>query len=174
MTHKVLEEYFKLIVKPTETKETNMNFLKLSMFFAEQLEKFKNLWTKPTAFVEEDPTLYEDGYWAFEMFTPEWIDEHGDTVKPVHTVLVEPHEGTWMEVLDRILDAMGAHYGYNIKEQVYYSVNFPLNDTDDKGVPYAGYGRCLNDERLQQILLAFPELYLSGGWGDNTEKSVFK
>ena len=89
-------------------------------------------------------------------------------------MLVEPHEGTWFEVLDRILDAMEAHYGYNIKEQIYYSVNFPLNDTDDKGIPYPGYGRCLNDERLQQILLAFPELYLSGGWGDNTEKSVFK
>lgn len=169
-----LDEYFHTIINQQPEKETNMNFLKLSMFFTEQIENFKKLWTKPVAFVEEDPTLYEDGYWAFEMFTPEWIDEHGDTVKSIHTVLVEPHEGTWMEVLDTILDKMEAHYGYNIKEQVYYSVNFPLNETDDKDIPFPGYGRCLNDERLQQILLAFPELYLSGGWGDNTEKSVFK
>jgi uncharacterized protein involved in high-affinity Fe2+ transport len=88
------------------------------------------------------------------MYTPEWVDEHGDTVKPVHTVLVEPHEGTWMEVLDTILDAMEAHYGYNIKEQVYYSVAFPLNDPE-----CAGYGRSLNDDVLQQLLLAYPEVY---------------
>ena len=168
-----LDEYFHLIIKPTEPKETTM-FDKTKMFFTQQIEKINSLLTTPTAFVEEDPTLHDDGYWAFEMFTPEWIDEHGDTIKPIHTVLVEPHEGTWMEVLDTILDAMEAHYGYNIKEQVYYSVNFPLNDTDDRGKPFPGYGRCLNDERLQQILLAFPELYLSGSWGDNPEKSVFK
>ena len=138
-------------------------------------EKFSLLWTKPTTFVDNSvATAYEDGYWAFEMYTPEWEDITGETVKPIHTVLVEPHEGTWMEVLDTVLDAMEAHYGYNIKEQVYYSVNFPLNDTDERGNPFPGYGRCLNDDRLQQILLAFPELYLSGGWGDNPEKSVFK
>ena len=165
-----LDDYFKLIVKPTETKETTMDFLKLSMWFTAQLENFKKLWTKPTAFVEEDPTLYEDGYWAFEMYTPAWTNEYNETVEPVHTVFVEPHEGTWMEVLDTVLDAMEAHYGYNIKEQVYYSVNFPLNQSD-----LSGYGRCLNDERLQQILLAFPELYLSGGWGTGSEReAMFK
>jgi hypothetical protein len=162
-----LDEYFHLIINQPQ-KETTM-FEKTKMFFTQQIEKINSLLTKPTAFVEEDPTLYEDGYWAFEMYTPEWIDEHGDTIKPIHTVFIEPHEGTWMEVLDTILDAMEAHYGYNIKEQVYYSVNFPLNDPD-----FPGFSRCLNDERLQQILLAFPELYLSGSWGDNPEKSVFK
>ena len=167
-----LDQYFHLIVnKPL--KELTM-FERTKLFFTQSVEKINSLLTKPTAFVEEDLTLYEDGYWAFEMYTPEWINEHNETVKPMHTVLVEPHEGTWMEVLDRVLDAMEAHYGYNIKEQVYYSVNFPLNDTDHEGKPFPGYGRCLNDERLQQILLAFPELYLSGSWGDNPEKSVFK
>jgi hypothetical protein len=135
-------------------------FEKTKMFFNEQIEKINSLLTKPTAFVEEDPTLYEDGYWAFEMYTPEWIDEHGDTINPVHTVLVEPHDGSWFEVLDRILDAMEAHYGYNIKEQVYYAVNFPLNKPD-----FAGYGRCLNDDLLQQVLLAHPDLYLSSFQG---------
>ena len=127
-------------------------------------EYLKNKWTELTTtkyeFVEQDPKLHEDGYWAFEMYTPEWIDECGETQQTVHTVLVEPHEGTWMEVLDRILDAMEKHYGYSIKEQVYYSVTFPLNDVDERtGEPYAGYGRCLNDDVLQQLLLAHPEVY---------------
>jgi hypothetical protein len=168
-----LEQYFHLIIKPTTQKETTM-FDKTKMFFTEQLEKINSLLTKPTAFVEGDPRLYEDGYWAFEMYTPEWVNEYGETVKPVHTVLVEPHEGTWMEVLDRILDAMEKHYGYSIKEQVYYSVTFPLNDVDERtGEPYAGYGRCLNDELLQQVLLAHPELYQSYIYG-NKEQDLFK
>lgn len=132
-------------------------FDKTKMFFTQQIEKINSLLTKPTTF-EDNSVLegYDDGYWAFEMYTPKWINEHGETVKPVHTVLVEPHEGTWMEVLDNVLDAMEAHYGYNIKEQVYYSVTFPLNNPK-----CAGYSRCLNDDLLQQVLLAHPELYLS-------------
>lgn len=156
MTHKALEQYFHEIINQPRivyVKETTM-FEKTKMFFNEQIEKINSLLTKPTAFVEEDPALYEDGYWAFEMYTPEWVDEC------VHTVLVEPHEGTWVEVLDRILDAMEAHYGYNIKEQVYYSVNFPLNEEG-----HAGYGRSLNDELFQQLLLAHPEVYESRMFG---------
>ena len=149
-----LDEYFHTIINKQPVKETTM-FEKTKMFFTEQIEKINSLLTKPTSFVEEDdPTLWEDGYWAFEMYTPEWIDEHGDTVKPIHTLFFKPHEGTWMEVLDTILDAMEAHYGYNIKEQVYYSVRYPMNTEG-----YAGYGRCLNDEVLQKILLAYPEAY---------------
>lgn len=171
--HKALEQYFHQIVNKPPVKETTM-FERTKLFFTQSVEKINSLLTKPTAFVEEDLTLYEDGYWAFEMYTPEWIDEHGDTIKPIHTVLVEPHSGTWFEVLDTILDAMEAHYGYNIKEQVYYSVNFPLNATDHEGKPFPGYGRCLNDERLQQILLAFPELYESGTWSTTPEKALFQ
>jgi len=171
-----LDQYFHLIInKPriVEFKEPDM-FEKTKMFFTEQVEKLNSLLTKPTTFVEHDPKLYEDGYWAFEMYTPEWINEYGETVEPVHTVLVEPHEGTWLEVLDQILDAMEAHYGYSIKEQVYYSVTFPLNDVDERtGEPYAGYGRCLNDELLQQVLLAHPELYQSYIYG-NKEQDLFK
>ena len=132
-------------------------FGKTKMFFTQQIEKINSLLTKPTTF-EDNSVLegYDDGYWAFEMYTPEWINEHGETEKPVHTVLVEPHEGAWVEVLDNVLDAMESHYGYNIKEQVYYSVTFPLNNPK-----CAGYSRCLNDDLLQQVLLAHPELYLS-------------
>lgn len=142
-------------------------FDKTKMFFTQAVEKINSLLTKPTAF-EDNAVLTdcEDGYWAFEMYTPEWVNEFGETVKPVHTSFTVPHEGTWMEVLDRILDAMEAHYGYNIKEQVYYSVTFPLNYIDDEGTPYSGYGRCLNDEVLQQLLLAFPQAYYWTDAGD--------
>lgn len=147
-----LDQYFHLIIKPTETKETTM-FEKTKMFFTEQIEKINSLLTKPTAFVEEDPKLYEDGYWAFELYTPDYTCD-GEFVPEQHDVLISPHDGTWMEVLDQILDVMSAHYGYNIKEQVYYSVAFPLNDPE-----CAGYGRSLNDVVLQKLLLSYPEVY---------------
>jgi len=157
-----LDDYFKLIIKPTTQKETTM-FEKTKMFFTEQIEKINSLLTKPTAFVEQDPKMYEDGYWAFELYTPEYTCD-GELVPVQHDVLVEPHEGTWMEVLDQILDVMGKHYGYDIKEQVYYSVHLPLNKEG-----FAGYGRSLNDELFQQLLLAHPEVYESQMFGKPVE-----
>lgn len=151
-----LDDYFKLIVRPTETKEPTM-FEKTKMFFNEQIErcaeKINSLLTKPTAFVEEDPKLYDDGYWAFEMYTPEYTCD-GKLEPKQHDVIIEPSDTTWMETLDQILDIMGKHYGYNIKEQVYYSVHYPLNIEGE-----AGYGRCLNDKVLQKLLLSYPEVY---------------
>ena len=147
-----LDDYFKLIVRPTETKEPTM-FEKTKMFFTEQIEKINSLLTKPTAFVEQDPALYEDGYWAFEMYTPEYICD-GELEPKQHDVIIEPSDTTWMETLDQILDIMGKHYGYNIKEQVYYSVHMPVNIEGE-----AGYGRSLNDEVLQKLLLSYPEVY---------------
>jgi len=146
-----LDQYFHLIVNKQQ-KETTM-FEKTKMFFNEQIEKITSLLTKPTAFVEEDPKLYEDGYWAFEMYTPEYTCD-GEFEPKQHDCIIEPGDTTWMETLDQILDIMGKHYGYNIKEQVYYSVAFPLNDPE-----CAGYGRSLNDDVLQQLLLAYPEVY---------------
>jgi len=148
-----LDQYFHTIVNKPVIKETTM-FDKTKMFFTQQIEKINSLLTKPTAFVEQDPALYEEGYWAFEMYTPEWVDEFGDTVKPVHTCFIEPHDGTWIEVLDQILDAMEVHSGCSIKERVYYSVEYPLNEPE-----LAGYTRCLNDEVLQKLLLSYPEVY---------------
>jgi len=155
MTHKALEQYFHEIINQPRivyVKETTM-FEKTKMFFNEQIEKINSLLTKPTAFVEEDSTLYEDGYWAFEMYTPEYTCD-GEFEPKQHDCIIEPSDTTWMETLDQILDVMGKHYGYNIKEQVYYSVTFPLNEEG-----HAGYGRSLNDEILQKILLAYPEVY---------------
>ena len=148
----ILEQYFHNIVN--KQKEPTM--------FDNLKAHFMSLWTKPVAFVAEEdhPKIMDDDYWAFEMVTHEWIDECG-VVHPIkETIIIEPHETTWMEVLDRILDEMGKHYGYDIKEQVYYSVEFPLNEVDElTGKPFAGYGRSLNDKVLQQLLLAFPEVY---------------
>ena len=164
-----LDDYFHLIIKPSTQKETTM-FDKTKMFFTQCLEKINSLLTKPTAFVD---TVHEidapDDYWYFEMHTGEWSNEHGETVKAKHTYVMEPNDTTWIEVLDRILDEMEKHYGYNIKEQVYYSVHFPLNDPE-----FAGHGRCLNDERLQQILLAFPELYEAAPFSAKPEKAMFQ
>ena len=146
-----LNEYFHTIIKQPVKEPTMFENLKTH---------FMSLWTKPVAFVEDHPKIMDDDYWAFEMVTHERIDEEGTLRPRKETIIIEPHDTTWMEVLDRILDEMSKHYGYNIKEQVYYSVEFPLNELDDRtGKPFAGYGRCLNDQMLQQLLLAFPEVY---------------
>jgi hypothetical protein len=161
-----LDQYFHKIVNQPETKETTMfEYLK---------NKWQELTTTKYEFVEQDVRLHEDGYWAFEMYTPEYTCD-GELEPEQHSVLLEPHEGTWMEVLDQVLDVMGKHYGYSIKEQVYYSVHYPLNEVDEKtGKPYAGYGRCLNDELLQQLLLAYPEIYDAVPFGGQATKGIFE
>ena len=163
MTHDplTLEQYFHEIVNKPIEKEKPTMFDQFKIAVANAKHNFMSLWTKPVAFVEDEKhTLMEEDYWAFEMVTYEWIDECNEVHPLKHTLVIEPHETTWMEVLDRILDEMSKHYGYNIKEQVYYSVEFPLNELDDRtGKPFAGYGRSLNDKVLQQLLLAFPEVY---------------
>jgi hypothetical protein len=148
-TSMTLDEYFHKIVNTQQPKE-------LTMF-----EYLKNKWQELTTtrygFVEEPETLSMKDYWAFEIHTAEWIDEYNE-VRPVkHDVIIKDNGSTWHEALDQILDVMGDHYGYNIKEQVYYSVNFPLNIEGE-----TGHSRMLNDEVLQQLLLAFPEVYESG------------
>ena len=174
MTHKALEAYFDRIIPKIETKETTV-FDKTKMFFTQQIEKINALWTKPITFVDDTLLLEDEDYWAFEMVTQPWIDEYGAAQPLKHTVMIEPHEGTWMQVLDQILDAMEAHYGYNIKEQVYYSVTFPMNDYNSyTGKPFAGYGRCLNDDILQQLLLAHPEVYEAVPFGGEAKKGIFE
>jgi hypothetical protein len=170
-----LNEYFHAIInKQPDVKESTM-FDQFKIAVANAQSNFLSLWTKPVAFVEQKETLMNDDYWAFEMVTHQWIDENNEVHPLKQTIVIEPNETTWMEVLDRILDEMGKHYGYDIKEQVYYSVNFPLNDVDPyTGVPFAGYGRCLNDEVLQQLLLSFPEVYEAVPFGGGETKNVFE
>ena len=172
-----LDEYFHSIInKPriVYVKEPTM-FDQFKIAVANAQSNFMSLWAKPVAFVEEEPTVMDDDYWAFEMVTHEWTDEFGETRPLKQTIIIEPHDTTWMEVLDRILDEMEKHYGYNIKEQVYYSVEYPLNEVDDRDrTPFAGYGRCLNDNVLQQLLLAFPEVYEAIPFGGEAKKGVFE
>ena len=177
MTHKALEQYFHEIINQPRivyVKETTMfDNVKASLQAAR--DKFSSLWTEPVTFVDNTMLLEDEDYWAFEMVTHLWIDEFGATVPLKHTVMIEPHEGSWMQVLDQILDAMEAHYGYNIKEQVYYSVAFPFNEICSyTNQPHAGYGRCLNDEILQQLLLAHPEVYEAVPFGGEAKKGVFE
>ena len=153
-----LDDYFHTIIN--KQKEPPTMFDNLKTAWVDIQANFMSFWTKPTTFVEQDTRVMDDDYWAFEMVTNEWVDEFGEKHPIKQTVIIEPNDSTWMEVLDRILDEMEKHYGYNIKEQVYYSVNFPLNEINTyTGQPFAGYGRSLNDEVLQQLLLAFPEVY---------------
>ena len=163
--HQPLVEYFHKINQPTTVKGLTM-FDNVKVAMQAVRDKFTSLWKEPVEFVDNKELLLEDqDYWAFEMVTQPWVNEFGEEMPTTHTIIVEPNEGTWMGVLDNILDAMEEHYGYNIKEQVYYSVAFPMNEICQyTKEPLAGYGRCLNDEILQKLLLAYPEIY-------NTEKA---
>ncbi|CAB5195112.1 hypothetical protein UFOVP176_60 [uncultured Caudovirales phage] len=168
-----LEQYFQLIVnKPVKE---HLMFNTAQEYLAILKERFTSLWTKPTTFVDNSVLLEDEDYWAFEMVSQPWIDEHGEAHPLKHTVMIEPHEGTWMQVLEQILDALNDHYGYDIKEQVYYSVKFPMNEICSyTNKPFAGYGRSLNDEILQQLLLAHPEVYEAVPFGSEVKKGIFE
>lgn len=154
----LLTQYFQQINKKPQIKESTMFQDTLNYW----KEKFSILWTKPVEFVDNSEMVEED-YWTFEMRTGAWENFDGEVVPTKHDFTVDTNEHSWMGTLDQILDVMGKHYGYDIKEQVYYSVKFPINQLDDKtGMPYEGYGRSLNDDRLQLLLLAHPELYEVG------------
>jgi hypothetical protein len=169
-----LDQYFHLIInnKPKVQEKSMFDNVKASMQSVR--EKFALLWTKPTTFVDNSQ-LKEEDYWAFEMMTSPWYNEHDEAIPTKHTMIVETTNGTWMEMLDQILDSLNEHYGYDIKEQVYYSVKFPLNEVNpDTHKPYAGYGRSLNDDVLQQLLLAHPEVYDTVPFGYESKKGIFE
>ena len=128
--------------------------------------KWTEFFTTQFKWIEEtkEPLEPED-YCAFYAHTSAY-----DDITAKETFINGEQDGTWMEVLDQILDVMSFHYGYDIKEQVYYSVEYPLNEIDERtGKPFAGYGRCLNDNLLQQLLLAHPEVYESHMFGKPTK-----
>jgi hypothetical protein len=142
-----LEEYFFVINQPKKEK---------SMF-----EYLKNKWTELMntryEFIEEPVAKEQDSVeegWAFVMRTGAYKDVTGEIVPAQEDIIAGDNDGTWGATLDQILDVMGYHYGYNIKEQVYYSVQNPLNIEGE-----SGYGRALNDEVLQHLFLAYPEVY---------------
>jgi len=146
-----LDEYFHLIVNKPPVKETTM-FEYLKNKWAELVTTRYTFINGPQPLEEEEE--YEQEGWAFVMKTPSYIDEYGEFIAAKDTTLVGANDGTWLDIVDHVLDVISEHYGYNVKEQVYYSVCFPLNKED-----MPGYGRSLNDEILQKLLLAYPEVY---------------
>lgn len=149
-----LDQYFHKIVN-TQPKELAM----LDVMKA----KWTEFWTQNPIntsyqFVDNQSTVTNkfdipEDTWVFGIHTGAYVGD-GESVEAKEDIIVGHDGSTWMEVLDQILDVLGHHYGYNIKEQVYYSVHFPINEEG-----FAGYGRCLNDALFQQILLVHPELY---------------
>jgi hypothetical protein len=141
-----LDEYFHLIVNNKPPKELTM--------FDVMKAKWTEFFTTQFKWIEEPNELVEpEDYWAFYAHTSAY-----DDIEAKETFINGEQDGTWMEIVDQVLDVLSHHYGYNIKEQVYYSVQFPLNDPE-----CAGYGRELNDEVLQKLLLSFPEVYETTG-----------
>lgn len=149
-----LEQYFHLIVNTQPQKELTM--------FEKIKERLVSLWTKPVKFIEDkDPRTENEDYWSFEMVTNEWYSSDRDEVVPtVRSFVLSLNDSQWTDVLDKIITELEKHYGYNIKEQVYYSVRFPFNNEFfEEGIPNTCAGRLLNDTVLQQLLLSFPEVY---------------
>jgi hypothetical protein len=133
---------------------------------------FTSLWSinepsKPDAHVA-DVTMPEEqpckDFYRIELFTEgyhcddEYIPDKYSCIKENRDMV------TWMELVDKFADMLSHHYGYNIKEQIYYSVKFPINTLDNEGKEFPGYGRELNDEKLQLLLLTHPDLYSPTGF----------
>jgi hypothetical protein len=142
--YRTLERYFARIVSTQPQKELTM----LDVLKAKWNEFWTHSWVFTDAQELKKPQELDD-YWAFYARTTAYED-----IEAKESYIAGEQDGTWMEILDQILDVLGHHYGYNIKEQVYYSVHFPLNKEGE-----AGYGRSLNDEVLQKLLLSYPEVY---------------
>ena len=140
-----LDEYFHKIVSDNKPKELTM--------FDVVKAKWTEFWTTRYSFVDTPQQEEEEG-WAFVMSTPTYGDSDVGFIEAKYDIIQGDNDTTWMEIVDQILDVIGKHYGYNIKEQVYYAVTFPLNHPES-----SSYGRELNDEVLQQLLLSFPEVY---------------
>jgi hypothetical protein len=145
--YRALENYFFRIVNTTPKEPTMFEIMKA---------KWTEFLTTQFKWIEEPATIEEvepEDYWAFYARTSAYED-----ISAKETFIKGQQDGTWMEIVDEVLDVLSHHYGYNIKEQVYYSVSFPLNQEG-----CAGYGRSLNDEVLQKLLLSFPEVYETHG-----------
>jgi hypothetical protein len=65
---------------------------------------------------------------------------------------------TWMKVLEDIIKVIEVHYGYSIKENVFYAVNFPMFDHNHSSAP----GRELKREEFLRLLSEHPELNNGG------------
>lgn len=151
-----LEQYFNLIIKsPTEKEPTMLE--KIKSFVLDLLTKpDPNIVTEITDKTSGDPEIKDK--LVIEMYTDGYYNiEEGERIPPVHTVFYSNMDATWVSLVDTFIEELEKHFGYSIKEQVYYSVSFPENDPQ-----LSAYGRKINDERFQLLLLAHPELYEDG------------
>lgn len=147
--HKPLEAYFRRI---NQQKEFTM-FEYLKSQFSQLFQTETIVSPEPIPDPEPSPDFYR-----IEMFTAAYTSQFED-IPTKYSYFTGDHvdSETWMHIMDRFADMLSYHYGYDIKEQIYYSVKFPLNM---EGEP--GYGRSLNDDRLQLLLLANPDTYEAG------------
>jgi len=65
---------------------------------------------------------------------------------------------TWTQILEDIIKVMEVHFGYNIREHVYYAVSCPTFDHDYSPAP----GREMHMESFLELLKAHPELNNGG------------
>jgi len=65
---------------------------------------------------------------------------------------------TWIEMLEDIIKVLEVHYGYSIKENVFYAVNFPMFDHNHSAAP----GRELKRKDFLNLLELNPELNNGG------------
>lgn len=140
-----LDEYFHVIINKQPSKEPTM------------LDALKAYWHDLFRFEHPHEEVVENvdpDMWAFAISTGAYVWD-GEPI-PAKTDHIGgcTDDGTWITVVEQILDVLSEHYGYDIKSQVYYAVEFPTNDLEGEGK-----GRKLNDGVLQQLLLAFPEVY---------------
>ena len=151
---KSLEDYFHRINQSPQKEPAMFDYFKA---------QFAHLFPAPVYSVEASVQTSDDSkdFYSIEMFT-----EGYDDIPDKYSCLKGDHSNeediTWMALVDKFADMLSYHYGYNIKEQIYYSVQFPMNLRDESGKEYSGYGRELNDDRLQLLLLTHPELYETG------------
>lgn len=65
---------------------------------------------------------------------------------------------TWMQIVEDLLKVLEVHYGYSIRDHVYYAVNCPLFDHDFSPAP----GREIHKDKFLDLLSENPELNNGG------------
>jgi len=73
---------------------------------------------------------------------------------------------TWMQMLEDIIKVLELHYGYSIRENVFYAVNFPMFDHDVSPAP----GRELKKNDFLKLLAEHPEL---NNGGEHQPQEIF-
>ena len=117
-------------------------------------QNVKGAWDSLYAWEDKTIIVPEDT-WGFYAHTGAYVWDGKPIAAKNDHIGGSTDDGTWINVVEQILDVLGEHYGYDIKSQVYYAVEVPTNDIFNG----EAQGRKLNDGVLQQLLLAFPEVY---------------